>query len=158
MVPILTLFKLFWKGLFPTQESLPEVLWMDSNCRVSAMLKARGNTYFDHCALPVDVFHYKCKHGATDQWCAENCNPLLWPELTTETGEWRFNSSTAEQTNAWIGGFLPMVREMRVDRYNFFLDEMIWRRNLIVVAELENRGHAPYQIPREELLGISMVC
>jgi hypothetical protein len=70
----------------------------------------------------------------------------------TANGGWWFNLSAAEQTNAWFGGFLAIVREMRVDRYNFFLDEMIHRCNKIMVEELKNRGLSPYNIPREELL------
>lgn len=127
-------------------------MFMDNNCKISQMLAAQGDDYFKNCALPVDVFHFKCKHKASDVWCAQHCNPALWPELMTSEGCWRFNSSAAEQMNAWFGGFLAIVREMRVDRYNFFLDEMIRRRNDILVAELEKKGCAPYLIPREDLL------
>lgn len=125
---------------------------MDTNCVISSMLAAEHDTYFENCALPVDVFHYEGKHKKTDVWCTQNCNPMLWPELRTPEGQWRFNSSVAEQTNAWLGGFLPIVREMRVDRYNFFLDEMIRRRNIMMVSELRKRKSAPYNIPRHELL------
>ncbi|KAJ7577697.1 hypothetical protein C8J56DRAFT_1007158 [Mycena floridula] len=113
----------FWMKLFPTKASLPAVLWHDNNCRVVAMLKNNIGPhlkhYFDHCALPVDVFHFKSKH---------------------------------KQANAWIGGFQAIVREMSVDRYNFFLDEMIKRRNRTIIKELYRRGKAPYNIPWEELL------
>lgn len=125
---------------------------MDTNCKTSQMLASQGDDYFKNVALPVDVFHYKCKHKSTDEWCTRHCNPALWPELMTEDGHWRFNSSAAEQTNSWFGGFLSILREMRVDRYNFFLDEMIRRRNVILLAELEAKGEAPYLIPREVLL------
>jgi hypothetical protein len=100
------------------------------------MLAAEGNTYFENCSLPVDMFHYKCKHKKTDVWCTQHCNPVLWPELITPDGRWWFNSSVAEQTNTWFGGFLAIVREMQVNRYNFFLDEMIRRRNIMLVSEL----------------------
>lgn len=108
--------------------------------------------YFDSCALPVDVFHFKTKHKESDRACGENCNPYIWPQLRTADGKWRFNSSAAEQGNAWIGGYQAMVREMQVDRYNFFLDEMIKRRNRIVIEELRRKMKAPYNIPRSELL------
>lgn len=108
--------------------------------------------YFDGCALPVDVFHFKCKHKEGDVECGRNCNPYLWPELRTADGKWRFNSSAAEQANAWIGGFQSMVREMAADRYNFFLDEMIKPRNRILIEDLCRRLKAPYSIPREHLL------
>ena len=67
--------------------------------------------------------------------------------------KWRFNSSAAEQANAWIGGFLAIVREMRVENYNFFLDEMIRRRNDWLAQELLNRGKNPREIRKEVLLG-----
>lgn len=111
-----------------------------------------GKHYFDSCALPVDVFHFKSKHKTTDEFCGQHCNPYKWPELRTEDGEWRFNSSAAEQANVWFGGFQTIIREMQVDRYEFFLDEMIKRRNRLIIKELECRGDAPYSIPREDLL------
>ena len=116
------------------------------------MLAANNDQYFENCALPVDVFHYKCKHKKTDTWCTQHCNPALWPELTTPEGRWRFNSSAAEQTNAWFGGFLPIVREMCVDRYNFFLDEMVRRRNIMMVRELWRKQRSPYNIPYNALM------
>lgn len=109
-------------------------------------------TYFDNCALPVDVFHFKCKHKESDLECGRTCNPLLWPELRTDDGKWRFNSSAAEMTNAWFGGFKAIAREMQADRYDFFLDEMIKRRNRLIVKDLERRGQRPYGIPRESLI------
>lgn len=108
--------------------------------------------YFDDCALPVDVFHFKCKHKESDLDCGRFCNPFIWEELRTADGNWRFNSSAAEQANAWIGGYQAMVREMQVDRYNFFLDEMIQRRNRAVIKDLRKREKAPYSIPRDQLL------
>ena len=58
----------------------------------------------------------------------------------------------AEQTNAWYGGFLAVVRDMQADRYEFFFDEMIKRRNRMIVKELWRKGKAPYRIPQDELL------
>lgn len=122
------------------------------------MLAAQGDTYFSKCALPVDVFHYKSKHKKTDTWCTQHCNPALWPELMTPEGGWRFNSSAAEQANAWFGGYLAIVREMRVDRFNFFLDEMIRRRNVLTLADLKDQGQAPYLIPRKYMLQELVEC
>lgn len=122
-----------------------------------AMLKndtdERLKTYFRDVALPVDVFHFKSKHKESDVECGQNCNPYLWPELRTEDGRWRFNSSAAEQANLWYGGFTVIVRDMQSDRYEFFLDEMIKWRNRMIVKELQRRGKKPYSIPRDELLG-----
>ncbi|KAF7975171.1 hypothetical protein HWV62_10361 [Athelia sp. TMB] len=142
--------------LYPTKESLPSVIWHDNNCRVTAMLRndidEHLRTYFDGVAMPVDVFHFKSKHKESDLDCGRHCNPYIWPELRTEEGRWRFNSSAAEQTNAWYGGFLAIVRDMQADRYEFFLDEMIKRRNRVIVGELRRKGKNPYNIPREDLL------
>lgn len=141
---------------FPTQASLPGVIWHDNNCRIIAMLKndtdERLKTYFRDVALPVDVFHFKSKHKESDVECGQNCNPYLWPELHTEDGKWRFNSSTAEQANLWYGGFTAIVRDMQSDQYEFFLDKMIKRHNRMIVKELQQRGKKPYSIPRDELL------
>lgn len=121
------------------------------------MLNAEGDTYFDHVALPVDVFHFKSKHKESDVDCGKYCNPAIWPELQTPEGGWRFNSSAAEQANAWIGGYQAVVREMQMDRYEFFLDEMIKRRNRALVKDLKRKAKAPYRIPREVLLGTDSV-
>ncbi|KAJ6570314.1 hypothetical protein B0H10DRAFT_2354309 [Mycena sp. CBHHK59/15] len=147
----------FWMKLWPTKASLPTVLWHDNNCSIVKMLRNEPDeykgTYFDHVALPVDIFHFKCKHKETDLDCGANCNPYLWADLRTEDGKWRFNSSATEQTNTWFGGFQSMVQEMPVERYNFFLDEMIKRRNRALVKDLHRRQKVPHNIPREFLLG-----
>jgi hypothetical protein len=150
------LFQEFWRTLWLTKASLPAVLWHDNNCSIVKMLRndpddSRRN-YFENVALPVDVFHFKSKHKEGDLDCGANCNPYIWPELRTEDGKWRFNSSAAEQANAWFGGFQSIVQEMSVERYNFFLDEMIKRRSRSLVKDLHRRGKAPHNIPRELLL------
>ncbi|KAF7290011.1 hypothetical protein HMN09_01305800 [Mycena chlorophos] len=142
----------FWKQMFPTQNSLPQVLWHDNNCRIVAMLRKDEDTYFQKCALPVDVFHFKCKHKESDIECGIYCNPYSYPDLRTPEGEWRFNSSAAEQTNAWYGGFQAIVQEMAAERYDFFLDEMVRRRNIDTINVLRGRGKNPHYIPREILL------
>lgn len=112
--------------------------------------------YFSNCALPVDVFHFKSKHKETDLICNQFCNPYSWEELRMVNDDgtevWRFNSSAAEQSNAWIGGYQSIVREMQADRYDFFLDEMIKRRNRKTIGDLRRSGKAPHQIPHEVLL------
>ncbi|KAF7294714.1 hypothetical protein MIND_01008700 [Mycena indigotica] len=142
----------FWKRLFPTQRSLPQVLWHDNNCRIVAMLRSQDDDYFKNCALPVDVFHFKCKHKESDIECGRYCNPYRYTQLRTKEGSWRFNSSAAEQTNAWFGGFQAIVQEMSAERYDFFLDEMIRRRNMAMVELSRQRGHNPHSIPRSALL------
>jgi len=97
--------------------------------------------------MPVDVFHFKSKHKETDDFCRKHCNPAKWTELADGNGKWIFNLSAAEQVNAWIGGYLAMVCEMLAHQYDFFLDEMIKRRNEMVLEHLANAGQAPYYVP-----------
>ena len=66
-----------------------------------------------------------------------------WKELHTHDGKWIFNSSIAEQTNAWVGGYHAMLHEMLPQNYNFFLDEMIMRWNELVVDKLQKRNLRP---------------
>jgi len=58
-----------------------------------------------------------------------------------------FNSSIAEQTNVWLGGYHSICREMLVDKYNFFLDEMILRRNRMTREKLMKEGAMPSTWP-----------
>ena len=104
----------------------------------------KNDPMFKNIGLTVDVFHFKCKHSEKDVFCQEHCNPAAYPELLGEgTQQWFFNSSVAEQTNAWIGGYHAICREMEVERYNFFLDEMIRRRNVFTLAKLTQSGQQP---------------
>ncbi|TFY50126.1 hypothetical protein EVJ58_g11174, partial [Rhodofomes roseus] len=119
----------------------PEHIFFDSNCRIAPMV--RDDPIFKDIGLTVDVFHFTCKHKVTDIFCQTTCNPWAFPELRSAEGGWYFNSSIAEQTNVWLGGFHAIVREMLVDRYNFFLDEMVMRRNRNTVQKLEKAGKSP---------------
>ena len=76
-----------------------------------------------------------------------HCNPARFPELLRSDGSWVFNTSIAEQTNVWLGGYHSMLREMTVDRYNFFLDELIMSKNEMTKAKLEHEGQLPSYIP-----------
>lgn len=126
---------------------MPDVIFYDNNCHLQSHLNAQGETFFSDVILPVDVFHFKSKHKETDEFCQKHCNPALWPELVDADGKWIFNSSIAEQVNVWIGGYLAIVRDMLPHRYDFFLDEMIKRRNQVVVEKLRKSGQIPYHIP-----------
>ncbi|KAF6743134.1 hypothetical protein DFP72DRAFT_994087 [Ephemerocybe angulata] len=134
--------RLFLKGLFPTKRSLPQAIWHDNMCQIICMLKKdpEDRAYFAKTALIVDVFHFKSKHKETDM------------NLMTPDGQWRFNSSAAEQANAWFGKYNPIVREMEAVRYSFFLDEMVKEHNRALIAELHAKGKAPYLIPLADLL------
>ncbi len=121
----------------------PDIFFYDSNCNALREVNARNITWFDGVGMPVDVFHHKSKHKKSDTFCQEHCNPANYAELKTLDGKWFFNSSAAEQVNRWFGGFAAIVREMLPVKYDFFLDEMIMRRNRIIHAGLERRGKHP---------------
>ncbi|KAF9518066.1 hypothetical protein BS47DRAFT_1338638 [Hydnum rufescens UP504] len=142
--------KLFCEQTFPTTPSMPEYLFFDDACHLHRLIQ--DDPHWAYTATPADVFHHDRKHGPGDTYCQQNVNPAGFPELILPDGKWRFNTSVAEQTNAWIGGFQAMVRQMEVTYYNFFLDEMIKRRNRFMVEELERKGHNPWQINRNALL------
>ncbi|KAF8451067.1 hypothetical protein L210DRAFT_3385227 [Boletus edulis BED1] len=118
--------------------SKPNHIFFDNNCTLSKMV--RDDPFFEHIGLSVDVFHFKCKHSQTDTWCQTKCNPAAFPELLGEGSQaWYFNSSVAEQTNVWVGGYHSICREMLAERYCFFLDEMIMRRNKMTKEKLRDQ-------------------
>ena len=118
----------------------PNHIIFDNNCLLRRHVLATGDHFFDDIGLSVDVFHFTSKHKQSDTFCQEHCNPANFDELKTEDG-WFFNSSIAEQTNVWLANYHSMLREMRVDRYNFFLDEMIIRKNRAQLEKLAQQGH-----------------
>jgi len=124
----------------------PDHIFFDNNCTLAKMVK--DDPFFCDIALTVDVFHFKSKHSEKDTFCQTHCNPAAFPELTADDGHgWYFNSSIAEQTNAWLGGYQSICREMIADKYNYFLDEMILRRNRMTKAKLEMDGRHPHTWP-----------
>ncbi|EDR02614.1 uncharacterized protein LACBIDRAFT_308276 [Laccaria bicolor S238N-H82] len=130
----------FVKRTFSINHQKPNHLFFDNNCSLSKHVK--GDPFFKDMGLTVDVFHFNCKHSVKDKYCQSNCNPVDYAELLDENGKgWYFNSSIAEQTNVWLGGFHSILREMRVDRYNFFLDTMILLRNAMTRDKLQKDGH-----------------
>lgn len=138
----LIFLKEFIKRTFRINGQAPNHLFFDNNCSLSKHVK--DDPFFKEMGLTVDVFHFNCKHSVNDAYCQSNCNPAMFKELLGEDGKgWFFNSSIAEQTNVWLGGFHAIVREMLVDRYNFFLDQMILLRNQMTLDKLQKGGHCP---------------
>ena len=130
----------------------PDLFVYDNNCGMKRYLESVANkeselsVWFRSIGLPVDPFHFKSKHKETDEYCRDYCDPDKFSELTvnTDTGKrYYFNTAVAEQTNSWLGRYHSIVREMRASRFNFFLDEMIVRRNRGIIAELERTGAQP---------------
>jgi hypothetical protein len=95
----------------------------------------------------VDTFHLCTKHKASDEFCRTRCDPKHYPKLLRPDGSWYFNSSIAEQTNVWLGGYHAIVQEMLPVKFNFFLDEMVMRHNRALVAKMEKSGQAPRCAP-----------
>ncbi|KAF5345361.1 hypothetical protein D9758_008449 [Tetrapyrgos nigripes] len=139
----------FLKATFPTPQSTPEFLIFDNNCQLMKHQAAIGDTHFKDTAQPVDVFHFRSKHKQSDDFCQAFCNPAAFPEMRTSDGKWTFNTSICEQTIVWLGGYIAVLRNMEVTRYNFYLDEMIKRRNRYVIHELERKEHKPWTVPAE---------
>jgi CxC6 like cysteine cluster associated with KDZ transposases len=125
----------------------PEHLIYDTNCDAKQQVLAQGDTYFDDIGMCVDVWHFLNKHKVSHTFCQAHCNPADYPELMTPEGKWFFNTSIAEQTNVWLGGYHAMCREMLPVKYNFFLDEMIRLKNEVVVEKLRRGGHHPRHYP-----------
>ncbi|KZT62745.1 hypothetical protein CALCODRAFT_425601, partial [Calocera cornea HHB12733] len=140
------------RAVFPTLNSVPDILFYDNNCHLRRHLHAHNDTHFTNMGLPVDIFHYKTKHSEKDEYCGQHCNPLLFPDIyDVKTKTWFFNSSAAEQTNVWFNGYHSIVHDMMGPRFDFFLDEMIKERNRFLVASLEKEGKNPHLIPTEWL-------
>ncbi|KAF6765823.1 hypothetical protein DFP72DRAFT_798441 [Ephemerocybe angulata] len=135
------------KRVYRESGTMPDHIFFDNNCSLAKSVQ--GDAAFDDVGLTVDVFHFGCKHSKTDTFCQENCNPAAYEELLGEGNKaWYFNSSIAEQTNGWLGKFQAICREMTALRFNFFLDEMILRRNQETLAKLEAKGANPMNIYR----------
>jgi hypothetical protein len=124
----------------------PEHFIYDTNCDAKQQVMAHLDVWwwFRNVGMTVDVFHFLHKHKATHTFCQEHNNPADYPELMGPDGNtWFFNTSIAEQTNVWLGGYQSICREMLPVKYNFFLDEMIRLRNQTIVASLASAGHEP---------------
>ena len=120
---------------------MPEIVFYDNNCQLWFVVKK--DQFFNNTKFPVDVFHFNCKHSKRDLFCQQNCNPASFPELKDDNGKWYFNSSAAEQTNSWLRKYTAICKEMVAFKFNFFLDEMIIRRNRNTLTRLARTGQQP---------------
>ncbi|KAF9538244.1 hypothetical protein CPC08DRAFT_651514, partial [Agrocybe pediades] len=140
----------FMKAAFPTQQSVPQLIAFDNGCQLHQHQDAIGDDHFKDTAVVVDVFHFKSKHKETDKYCAIHCNPAAFDEMM-DGDRWRFNTSACEQCNSWLTGYQAVLRDMEMTRFNFYLDEMIKRRNRYTISQLEARGHQPWEVPAAAL-------
>ncbi|KAF8186277.1 hypothetical protein BJ912DRAFT_972144 [Pholiota molesta] len=113
----------FLKSVYPSADDLPNIIFYDNNCHLQQHLAAQHDDFFKDIILPSIV---------TDEFCQRHCNPAMWPQLVDKDGKWIFNSSAAEQANAWLGGYTAI---------------MIKRRNEISLERFRNAGHVSYHIP-----------
>ncbi|KAJ8090241.1 hypothetical protein PM082_018837 [Marasmius tenuissimus] len=140
----------FVKSTF-TGRRKPNHFIYNSNCILSKHVRGHNDSemreFFDNIGLAVDVFHFRSKHKDTDIYCGWNCNPYHFPELMyiDDAGKdrWFFNTSIAEQTNAWFGRFISMCREMNSIFYEFFLNQMIMLHNNQVKQNLQTSLEIP---------------
>ncbi|KAG2355186.1 hypothetical protein BDR07DRAFT_1543642 [Suillus spraguei] len=134
-----------FKRVFHDESIKPSHIFYDKNCTLS--YHVRNDPYFKSIGLSVNVFHFQCKHSIEDAWCQEHCNPAHFDELQDTSGNWLFNSSITEQTNVWFGGYHSICREMLMDRYVFFLDEIILQKNRLTKEKLHAEGRRPGNWP-----------
>jgi hypothetical protein len=127
----------------------PEHVMYDSNCNALREVQSCQDRWFDDVGMCVDAFHYRTKHKEGDHFCQTRCNPADYPELLNADGSWYFNSSIAEQVNVWLGGYHNIIREMLPDKYDFFLDEMVMRRNRALIQRMEETGKFPAYSPMD---------
>jgi len=89
---------------------MPNIIFYNNNCGLYRHLVAEGDDLYKQVGLPVDVFHWECKHKKSDVECSVHCNPHNFPDLLAPDGNgWMFNSSIAEQMNIWLGGYHAML-------------------------------------------------
>jgi hypothetical protein len=140
------------KQVFKAEGSMPEIFIYDNCCGLYNYLLANNDELVTgsqgrRVGFPVDAFHFDVKHKKTDTFCQEHCNPRYFDEILNPDGSWWVNSSKCEQLNVWLGGYHAILREMSADRYRFFLDELIMRKNRELKAKLERDGHMPSYYP-----------
>ena len=114
--------------VYHVENSMPNIIFYNNNCRLYRHLVTGGDDLYKTVGLPVNIFHWQCKHKKSDIECSVHCNPHNFPDLVGSDGickTWVFNSSIAEQTNVWFGRYIyhAMLREMGVVKFNFLLDE-----------------------------------
>lgn len=129
--------------IFCPRASKPELIFYDTNCDAKEQADTSGDPWFQDIGMSIDVWHFLNKHKVTHEFCQLNCNPVMYPELQDDDGNWFFNPSAAEQTNAWLGEYNSIIQEMLLDKDDLFLDEMIRLHNIEVLQRFEKEGHCP---------------
>ena len=106
------------KNVFSTGPK-PQHIFFNNNCTLKRMVQ--DDAFFADIGLTVNMFHWSCKHLTHDTFCQQHCNLYRYPELLNDDEcSWYFNSSIAEQTNIWFGGYHAICCEMGIHKFNFF--------------------------------------
>ncbi|KIM75798.1 hypothetical protein PILCRDRAFT_798649 [Piloderma croceum F 1598] len=61
--------------VFRIEHSMPNIIFYDNNCGLYRHLVAVGDNLYKTVGLPVDVFHWQCKHRKSDIECSVHCRP-----------------------------------------------------------------------------------
>ncbi|EGG05202.1 uncharacterized protein MELLADRAFT_88266 [Melampsora larici-populina 98AG31] len=127
---------------------LPPIQFFDNSCTFDKSLRKdpEASERLKGTIRPVDPFHMRT-HSEKDAQCRKFNDPKRWPFLKKPDGNWRFNGSAAEITNAWYGGFLSICRGMHEINYRFFLEEMIRVRNDSLLSKLVKKTTFCCNIP-----------
>src|SRR5712675_1000559 len=56
--------------VFCIEHSMPNIVFYDNNCGLYRHLVAVGDDLYKTVGLPVDVFHWQCKHKKSDIECS----------------------------------------------------------------------------------------
>ena len=124
----------------------PEHLIYDSTCDAKQQAMASGDPFFADIGMCIDVWHFLNKHKVTHKFCQQHCNPVMYPELMDNDGQWYFNTLVAEQINAWLAKYNSMCWEMLPVKFNFFLNEMIQLRDIKTLKRLDANRHHPFDL------------
>ncbi|EGG08623.1 uncharacterized protein MELLADRAFT_84719 [Melampsora larici-populina 98AG31] len=127
---------------------LPPIQFLDNSCTFDKSLRKdpEASERLKGTIRPVDPFHMRT-HSEKDAQCRKLNDPKRWSFLKKPDGNWRFNGSAAEITNAWYGGFLSICRGMHEINYRFFLEEMIRVRNDSLLSKLVKKTTFCCNIP-----------
>lgn len=123
---------------------MPEVIFYDNACKLLAHIfqSPEDRERFVGSIVAVDAFHFR-SHASSDCFCREWTDPHIYPELKMNN-KWVYNSSAAEITNIWYGGFASICRAMHSIQFQYFLNEMVRLRNIWLCKKLAKKdsiGH-----------------
>ena len=144
----------FLQTVYPIKESRPDYICIDKACLVLCTIRANGSwqEWKQTSQFIVDSYHYT-NHQATDDLCHTWCNPaplngsapnLVVVERNSQGQLYykhAFNTQACEQLNAWLGGFVPILKRMTSGNFNWFLHVMLFYHTMKVIRrQNEKKG------------------